>query len=482
MTVLSNIVTGLNVLANSISLGNLKNNFTTDNLTSKFSVEEQQRLADQFGTSLRFDAKQLPAMFDSFDKYISTRISTIDGFNAIKTPQNKTIAELLNAKTGSDVDAIKTAISTVFQAPTIADDFETQKEQIQAIVHSGKKFNPHRIISRLQIMHSEACETFEKQHTKETKEIENLFADPTFKNKLKNTLALSSDQDLDSVKKEMLKQLDASHAEHLKTYKEAMEKQITQIHKAAQLERDRVFWMATLYENVPAMRKQIDDKIKEKKQGSSGVVLNLDGAQPHAIFSGIDIQDLDITSLTGNKVKQLPTGEISMQLSNRIWGFRYWHSSDNNLLVDAKLIVALLKTDKITLSVNHGDPKQAIVAGRALYQAAMESGRDPKNVTIVVNGEAIKADQIQEKLFKDEPQAYQMSQQKASKSKEDRQAMAKQMTAQGTPGQKAIPTDADRRFEQEVLKGDINTLKKRLTTHLAQEEKKLGPSTKSSKS
>ena len=350
-------------------------------------------------------------------------MSSADQFNTIKIKEH-TMGDLLTDATNENVKAIKEAINKTLDTSSIRTIFEKDKAAIDTIVKSRKKVHPDNIIASLQTMHSHACETFQTQYNTAKQAIKDLFKNPDF---VTHLTKLELHKDADTLQKAMLEQLKTSHEAQLKAYKETVEKEISQILNTAQLERDRIFWLATLYENVPDMRKQIDALAQKRAQGSSGVELRVSDYSAEAIFSGIDIKDLDkIVSPTGSKINKQNDG-LSIELNNSFWGFRYWHSSQNSLLVDAKLLVAMLPTQSIILEAGHNsNPEQAIKIARALYQAALESGRDPKDITLKVNGEAIPTDKIQEKLFKDDPQTYQSIQEKAISYRKAREENTKQ--------------------------------------------------------
>lgn len=475
MSFVSHSLTALNYITNIISLGNHKENFTQDRLVHKFSPEEQRQRIEDYATSMGFDPKHIPGE-DTFKKYETSRISSVLGFAGLQIPGKKTtIGEALEKKGDADAQAklIKEKISAALATAPDKTKFLEDMGNIQAAVTSGIKTNTNHIIHLLHEVHSETHERLNAAFETEKKQFEELFKDPTFTTPLQETLGLDSKDPaaLEAVKKAMLDELVKSHTKRLADFDKAMSSQLAQAHAAAKKEQNRIFVLATLYEGNPYMKKQIDALINlRQKGGSSGATIVAEPGSARAIFSGINLSDLDIRSLTGSQLKQNSDGSFSIDISSL--NIAYAHSSDNNILVDAKMIVAVLNTDKIKLQAQSPDHEHALKLGRALFQAAVESGRDLKDITITVNGNVIPGDKAREELFKGNEQAHDVIIQTGQKNKATREANLTAQTGKPGPDLQTPPVE-DTSFAKlrAIIKGRRDEITGKLKTHVEEEAK-----------
>lgn len=439
------------------------NNFTRSSSTDptaadKLSPEQLAKVvkANIVGNlaSLSLKADTIPPA-SGFDTYLGSRLASIDGFTTVKN-RGKTIAEAFKEKLKepdlTPPDPAKGAVHYVKEAINIA--LAPSKEARAAgnvflenmtKIHKefGKdsklEFNPQFVLKMLHELKSNAQKAIQAQQTKEIEDLNALFnppaastpaTTPSFTENLKTSLGITDDSEVKAIQTEMVAALKASHEKELAAFNKGLDEPLKKMHTALQKERDRVFFLATLAAHSPEMQKKIrllyDARKKKENKTAPGITIQAGIPHPRALFKNIDVTDLKtIQTATGRKLELQADGSYSMDLPNRLFNSRYYHSSHDNLKADFLTMAAAIhcNNDSITFSVEHSSPEHALKLGRAAYAACRETGYDPKKITIEVNGKAVNVNE----LFKNSSSALRAVNTKAATNAKAREAWDKEM-------------------------------------------------------
>jgi hypothetical protein len=407
-----------------------KKPFMHGETVDKLSPRQRQALLDEYRLSTGLGKAELPTGV-GFQKYMDARASSIDAFAKVKTPDGTTLADKLKAAPAGAVTAVKDAVSEALR-PTQAVQDAKQKymdamKELSTALANDAKVNARDVERYLYELRGEATKAITAQHDAEKTALEAKFNDAGFKGHMKTVLgAGATDAQVDELKKEMLAELEKSQKAELEKFEKGINYRIKKIHEAAQIERDRVSYLATLYTHNEDMRKEIE-ALHQQNRGTGGVSASFTLQEPNrALFHGMEIKDLHtLRTVTGRliDVKKNPDGSLSsfsMTLPNRILSSSYYKSAHNNVKADMKSITdAVYATGKtaVTANIEHKDPEHALELARAAYEAALESGFDEKHITIRVNGQEKKA----EDLFADNHGLLSSLKETAKKQREERE-------------------------------------------------------------
>ena len=374
-------------------------------LTPTQQLAEVQKDKRSILASITLNAADLPSA-TSFDEYINGRIKSSDGFTSVA--QISTTLKAAAAAPATQV-AAKAATDEINHAiELLPETGKAQKEFTKLLKTIHEEFsktpkieiNGLLILKLIQKEKTSAIKAIEAQHAKDVKNLGALFKEPPFIANLKASLGID-DAGVNKVHTEMVAALNASHKKQLEDFNKAHEEPLKKVHEALQKQRDTVFLLATLAANSDSVNKAIHKKYYERKraEGKSipAVTIQSGNKNPRAIFKDITIDDLEaIQTATGRTLTKNPDGSYYMDLPNRLFGFAYYYSSHENLKADFLTMANAIhcKHDKIKMTITNDDPEFAMKLGRAAYAACLETGFDPKTITIMVNGEAKTADQL----------------------------------------------------------------------------------------
>ena len=236
----------------------------------------------------------------------------------------------------------------------------------------------------------------------------------------KITLPNASDRKMHTFKQDMEKALTESYEKHSKALEQSMNDNIKAMHLSAQHERDRINELARMYTHGPAsLKKQIQDLIdaEEKKLPDMTVVgsgykdpVPADG--PAAMLKHIDLDNIKqwetetgriikisdyVKNEDGTNTKR--ANKFSIEFPNRITGFMYYNSLEDNLKVDMMSLASAVKSrgfQSITMNITpHRNPDTQKLQIKLAYDACIENGFDPKKITIKVGGKKQNLDDIE---------------------------------------------------------------------------------------
>ncbi|KTD50328.1 coiled coil domain-containing protein [Legionella quinlivanii] len=356
-----------------------------------------------------------------FDDYEKNKVKNTDVFAEIKTQNEKeNFGHKINqpsADTKDNANAVKKALEDILV--TDAKTTAAQKEYANSVtalnnlLHSKTPRYPvEAVASKLQEANAAAKNAIGDQHKLEKDKLEALFKDDDFKTKLKTTMGLSTDTQLESFKKEMETTLDKAHKDALSKFESSVTEEVKSLHTQAENERRRVAWLATMWHHSNAMQKEIARvaELNKKGQQTAATTISVNVKENGlAIFENVKIEDLEyMEGITGLPMKVEGNGKYSMQLPQ--FGPLYYNTRHDNVLYDlTSLASAVYATgaNSIKMSVNHKDEKWAMELGRRSFEACLRAGfqegtfPDPKdpskslsNITIMVNGKPKTADEL----------------------------------------------------------------------------------------
>lgn len=229
----------------------------------------------------------------------------------------------------------------------------------------------------------------------------------------------------EDAKKKLKEEMTTAHNNAAETFEDALTSDLKKLHEAAQHERDRIVHIARLYQYGPASTKRAIELLT--KSGAPGATVIATGDKSAPQFASIDLDKLRLNpdnrydprfgfrTMTGVSIvataknsderyntfhMQLPRRHPSL-LSFRddplggatSWlttgDFMYYHSLEDNVKSDMMELAERVKAGgfkAITMDITHDDPKHARFLAQKAYAACLETGFDPKNVTINING------------------------------------------------------------------------------------------------
>ncbi len=234
------------------------------------------------------------------------------------------------------------------------------------------------------------------------------------------TLPNTSDRKMHTFKQDMEKALTESYEKHSKALEQSMNDNIKAMHLSAQHERDRINELARMYTHGPAsLKKQIQDLIDAEEHKLPAITVVGSGSKAPdtaevtaAMLKHIDLDDIKqwetetgriikisdyVKNEDGTNTKR--ANKFSIEFPNRITGFMYYNSLEDNLKVDMMSLASAVKSrgfQSITMNITpHRNPDTQKLQIKLAYDACIENGFDPKKITIKVGGKKQNLDDIE---------------------------------------------------------------------------------------
>ncbi|MDI9819404.1 MULTISPECIES: hypothetical protein [unclassified Legionella] len=443
---------------------------TSKDINKYFSHEAQEKFFADYRKSVNLD-KGLSGT-QSFETYNQNRISAMNGFSSLKDDKGNAVLKAPDGTSFADAfkpsttdseqiknskeavaNALENALKEIPDTPGSAASpavpgTETKRKEYQknlevinnALKKTPPEFDPHKIVGFLHITKAEAVDAIKAQQQHEKTQLAALFKDPEFTNNLTASLGVSTDPaqskvELEKIRQDMTNALESSHQKNLKAFEDSFNKSLADIHRAAQRERDRITYLAAMYEHNKDMRAAIEREArKHPADPAPSIQYNMDKGK--ISLRNVKVENLDtIQTITGMKVNY-SDGEFSIG-SSRIEFLKSFFSRHKRMEYQAQSLAEAVRAcghDSIEMKANHDhDPKKAEEAGRVMYEAAINAGFDPKKITIIVNGKQM-SDKYDPKtgevttpgeLFKGESARYARTQRIASEIKQYNEAVFK---------------------------------------------------------
>ncbi|WP_133126826.1 hypothetical protein [Legionella nagasakiensis] len=437
--------------------------------------KDQEQFLKDYAESMGF-GKGLPGS-EAFQTYMDGRTKGAEGFAAVKAVDDKTFGTLLQeaeADHKNAVDAIKEDIDSVL---AVREDTTTAqkafKDEIaaihRAIADPKFRYDPAGLAARLHEIKNDAHRAIEAQQKAENAQLEDKFkkTPPSeFRTHLQ-TIGMTEKQ-IDELHDSMKAALKESHDKELETFDKTMNERLTKLHQEAQLERDRIHFLAALYQNNETMRRVINEMAEQnrKPKGTAGITAEFSASEnaqqlQRVILKGINVRDIEnLQTVTGRPLNKIKDG-YSMEFPNRLSSPFYYGGWNSKLKSDMMSMVLAIKAsgyETITMSLNHKDPKHADEMARKAYEACLEAGYKDDEITIKVNGKQLSAEEVKG-LYKDFPSRLKAVQLKVEKYDEQREGMTTKLEGRAADGaarefkealkahrerEAAVPADDDR--------------------------------------
>lgn len=363
------------------------------NMTTDHSPENQIKLAQEYRESIGLgDSAEVTAK--PMEQFIENRIYSIDGFSNTKGPGNLAITDKIKA----DSNIARAARTEFDQVFALTSDFKKAQtnytESLQTfdtlIKGIPTKYKAEGVIQALKDLTDEGKNAIEAQQKHEKERLTELFdsaKNPKFNDNFVKALNLTNDTDIATVKKKMLTDLDETHKKQLDTFNQQSTDSLNSFHQASARQNEELLFIAQLHKN-PAMRAVIEAEAAKyrREQGiPDDTTVNIHMSENATSLHGVKLANIPlITTLTGRTIRQEGGAFIlEMPTINPL----YYQDPRQKPLEDLKTLAQAVKAsgcDKITMTVDISNPEVAAERGRMAYQACIENGFDPKNITITI--------------------------------------------------------------------------------------------------
>ncbi|KTC99921.1 hypothetical protein [Legionella erythra] len=480
-------------LPNFVPFGKIRNYFNAEKeLIKHFGPRAEEVYFEMYSDSVNFNAGLTG--IGAFDTFSQSRMQKVTDFGKLKLPNGSTLDEKLNAAT-PEVTAVKTQLEDALKADQNLSNaikaFNSRAKALNAIVTDNlpqnlaknnaqsDSFNPEAVGSELHKLQSEGTKAIKAQHQLELNRLDALFKDNAFVNNLKTSLGVT-DVDLPTVQKDMTDALKKRQGEDLDKFEKAVKGDIDKLYKASQDEYFRISFLADLYRNK--QNKAAIDALAEKNrktQENTAIHVGIDANKGLATFKNVRVEDLKgFLSYTGRQINieeqkgKDNKSETVLTMTLPKWGLNYYYGSEDKVLGDMTTIAAAVRAcghDSIIMDVNYksyqtnskGEPdnKHVMDLARKAYEGALKAGFPPDKITINVNGEAKKA----EDLFAEYPNRLKLMQDKAETDNQRREEYVK----------RASSPEATRDFKDRINK--ISEAQERQEAQQQQQQQQLPP-------
>jgi hypothetical protein len=408
----------------------------SDSRLSIFSPEEQKKLQAEYREALGI-GKNTTFSAEAFDKLVEGSIRDVHLFEKTKGPGNVPIHEKLTGAsltTPEDKEAAKAVRDAIDKALKTSPEFDKAQEDYTESVATFRQLadkvpgelKARALIDLMAELKNDAIKAIEIQQKNERKLLEDQFEDPDFQANLTQVLGLNSKSDLDTVKTNMLKDLETNQKKQLDDFKASTTKSETTLHKAAAAEQSELLFIANLHKNNKEMRQRIIDIAEQKRQKaiqeaiargetpppSPPTVTATIGASANGmVLSGITMADIGTIKTLSGKYDIVPVpgqaGSYTMDMGMTLFNPRYYQDPRQNVLADFTLMAQAVRAsgfEKIKLEMDFDPQEVALERARQAYEAAVNSGfppqkgdksdKNPDNIVIMVNGKEMRVNEI----------------------------------------------------------------------------------------
>lgn len=411
----------------------------------KYSPEQQAKLLEIYNESLGLDAGRMKVSAESFDTYIEGRKKTpMEAFGEVLGPDGEKFTKALKGDS-TEAEYIRNALmgTLALTGDTLGAQkrFALDVQVVQALLNDPKaKYNAAALIPIMHEKRSAACNAIKEQQAVEIRNLNEQFSNPDFTAHLQHVLGTQYDHDYQQVTQRLLANLEKAHADELKKFDAAVTESIKELHAAAQSQRDRVAFLATLYENNQAMREQID-RMAEQYNAQNNTIdtlvvdfqFNAEGDK----FKNVRIDSF--TTLSGQNISD-KDGKYTIHFPNHYLNPVYYNSTHNNPKADMLCLIQATKARGIkNIQVNLTHPKQerALEVARLAYESCRESGYAVDNIVINLNGKAYNGKEAREMFFQEDGGRYETTESRA-KLYEERRDESFKASQNNIPAQVAL--------------------------------------------
>jgi len=349
------------------------------------------------------------ATFDAaaFDKCNESRIKDVQGFENTKVPGNSSIGEKLRASTEEAKfvsKAIDDALKPLPDFTQAQADYKTSAEHFTDLITLiPGKYKAEQLIGYMTRINDDARKEIEAQQKAEKENLIKLFDDGTFKNHLKTSLNLKTDEEINTVKENVLKDLNTAQKKQLDDFDKAASEAKTKLTDAMGQQVREFEYLAMLYKHTKTREKieRLYMLHKEKLNPDPNKPAVLTQANNGSIkISNVSLDQLDvITTITGKEITKNPDGSYTAKFGMRLFNMGYYSDFRQNVLTEHINIAQGVRAsghDTIIMELDYDDPF-ANETAKLAYEACIESGFPANGITIKIRGVEKKVEEI----FKD---------------------------------------------------------------------------------
>ncbi|MCL9682546.1 hypothetical protein [Legionella maioricensis] len=414
----------------------------SDSRLKMFSVEEQKKLQADYRDALGI-GKNTTFSADAFDTLAKGSIRDVHLFEKTKGPGNVDIHKKLTGEkltTEEDKEAAKAVRDAIDKALKASPEFNKAQTDYTESVATFRQLadkvpgelKARALIDLMAELKDDAIKAIKLQQKNERALLEEQFKDENFKANLSKVLSLNSPSDIDVVKGNMLKDLEANQKKQLKAFEDSTTKSETTLHKAAAAEQSELLFIANLHKNNAEMRQRIIDIAEQKRQKAiqdaiakgetpppspPAVTATIGASANGLVLSGITMADIGTIKTLSGKYDIVPVpgqaGSYTMDMgSSALFGATlfnpgYYQDPRQNVLADFTLMAQAVRAsgyEKIKLEMDFEPEEVAKERARQAYEAAINTGfprqvspksdKNPDNIVIMVNGKEMRADEL----------------------------------------------------------------------------------------
>jgi hypothetical protein len=349
-------------------------------------------------------SKDTTFSYEAFNTLDKERISDYRGFSKTKGPGDIALSEKLGANNDDANNVRESIIRALKREQAYLDaqtEFTVSGKTFQGLVKKvGFEFSAQALIDTFSELKDTALSkiTDQQQHEKDMLKAE--FEKASFKSSLIRALNIpeaSAAADIELVKNNMLKDLDASHEQQQANFKKTTDESLNNLKKINLEKVNELNLMMQLAGADERNLKIFEEKSKELGRVdppvAAGITPTVTITEKLAKIQNVSLKDIDkLYSLTGQEIKQGPPGVFSVDFST-INPF-YYRDPRQKPLADMMLIARLIKDSKyagITMDIDgFSDPEVQNERAQQAFEACMRCGFKPENTTIRINGKETK--------------------------------------------------------------------------------------------
>lgn len=436
-----------------------------------YSPEAKQALFNEYRDSLTGLKAGLILSNAAFTESLKDRMADYHGFKDTAAPGTLKVYKKLIDNNDDAAHVRKQIEAVLMPTPAFLDAQKKYHESIAAlnemILDIPVKYKVEVLIDLMTEIRDDALKAIKEQQAHEVHLLEAQFKDAAFTKSFNKMLGYS-EADCKVIQTNMLADLKAAHEKQKATFEQSASQALTSIHQASAQQNSEFLFLVNLYKNNDVMHQQMNSLLEQKNK--QPVSANMNVLEKRIGLTGIKLSDLSvIESVTGKQISRTENGGYALEFGRYIFNPLYYLSPKDNVMMDIRTMVEATKASGakgITMNVNASNPELANTRAKQSYKACIESGYDPKDIKMIVNGKELKPEEIftteahvLQSLHNRSPQIIKQQealQSKSSKSNLDDFTAAKAtMVAIRDKGKPAV-ADSQQTAENQSPSADIN--------------------------
>lgn len=441
-----------------------------------YSPEAKQALFNEYRDSLTGLKAGLTLSNAAFTESLKDRMVDYHGFKDTAAPGTLKVYKKLIDNNDNAAHVRKQIEAVLMPTTAFLDAQKKYTESIAAlnemILDIPEKYKVDVLIDLMTEISDDALRAIKEQQAHEVHLLEAEFNDDNFTQSF-NTMLGYSEADCKVIQTNMLADLKAAHEKQKATFEQSARQALTSIHQASAQQNSEFLFLVNLYKNNEAMRKQMNLLLEDNNKKANieqPLRAELNITEEQISLTGIKLSDFSvIESVTGKQITRTENGGYALEFGRYIFNPLYYLSPKDNVMMDIRTMVEATKASGakgITMNVNASDPELAIIRAKQCYKACIESGYDPKDIKMIVNGKELKPEEIftteahvLQSLHKRSPQIIKQQealQSKPSKSNLDDFTAAKATMVALRDKEKPAVVDSQQTAENQSPSADIN--------------------------